>query len=131
MVATLAADVITNLLKVFYAKRLFPNLSFKISLVQLDEIKSLFAYSKHLVLNGVINTVGSRAAPIIITKLFDLPSLAIQQISSNLVMHGQAFIGTITGGFFRQFTIKWRQKTKTWKRFLFKQQQLIYLFLLC
>lgn len=99
VVATLAADVITNLLKVFYAKRLFPSLSFKISLINLDEIKSLFAYSKHLVLNGIINTVGSRAAPIIITKLFDLPSLAIQQISSNLVMHGQAFIGTITGVF--------------------------------
>ena len=99
VVATLAADILTNLLKVFYAKRLFPSLSFKISLIKLDEIKSLFAYSKHLVLNGIINTIGARSAPIIITKLFDLPSLAIQQISSNLVMHGQAFIGTITGVF--------------------------------
>lgn len=99
VVATLAADILTNLLKVFYAKRLFPSLSFKVSLIKLDEIKSLFAYSKHLVLNGIINTIGARSAPIIITKLFDLPSLAIQQISSNLVMHGQAFIGTITGVF--------------------------------
>jgi len=99
VVATLAADVITNLLKVFYAKRLFPSLSFKISLAKVEEIKSLFSYSKHLVLNGLINTIGTRSAPLIITKLFDLPSLAIQQISANLVMHGEAFVGTITGVF--------------------------------
>ena len=99
VVATLAADVITNLMKVFYAKRLFSGLSFKVSLVKLDEIKSLFAYSKHLVLNGIINTIGTRSDPIIIAKLFDLPSLAIQQIAANLVMHGQAFISTITGVF--------------------------------
>jgi len=99
VVATLASDVITNILKVIYAKRLFPSLSFKISFVRIDEIKALFSYSKHLVLNGIITTIGTRSDPLIVTKLFDLPSLAIQQIAANLVMHAQAFVGTITGVF--------------------------------
>jgi len=99
VVATLASDVITNILKVIYAKRLFPSLSFKISFVRTDEIKALFSYSKHLVVNGIITTIGTRSTPLIVTNLFDLPSLSIQQISANLVMHAQAFVGTITGVF--------------------------------
>jgi len=99
VVATLASDIITNLLKVFYAKRLFPSLSFKLKLASFDEIKALFSYSKHLVLNGIIKTVGSKAGPMIITRLFDLTSLAIQQVAANLVAHAQAFVGTITGVF--------------------------------
>jgi len=99
VVATLASDVITNILKIIYAKRLFPSLSFKICLVRTDEIKALFSYSKHLVLNGIITTIGTRSGPLIVTKIFDLPSLAIQQIAANLVMHAEAFVGTITGVF--------------------------------
>jgi O-antigen/teichoic acid export membrane protein len=99
VVATLASDVLTNILKVIYAKRLFPSLAFNVKLASLDEIKALFAYSKHLVLNGIINTIGSKSGPMIITRLFDLPSLAIQQIAANLIMHTRAFVGTITGVF--------------------------------
>ncbi|MBA6265144.1 oligosaccharide flippase family protein [Colwellia sp. Bg11-12] len=99
VVATLASDVITNILKVIYAKRLFPSLSFSLKLASIVEIKALFAYSKHLVLNGIILTIGSKSEPMIITRLFDLSSLAIQQIAANLIMHAQAFVGTITGVF--------------------------------
>jgi O-antigen/teichoic acid export membrane protein len=99
VVATLLADIITNILKVIYAKRIFPSLYFKINLVSLQEIKSLFSYSKHLVLNGIISTIGSKSSPLLITQLFDLPSLAIQRIAANLVMHAQALVGTITGVF--------------------------------
>lgn len=99
VVATLAADIITNILKIIYAKRLFPSLSFNIKLASYNEIHALFSYSKHLVLNGFINTIGSRAGPMIITRLFDLSSLAISQIAANLLMHAQAFVGTITGVF--------------------------------
>jgi O-antigen/teichoic acid export membrane protein len=99
VVATLVADIVTNTLKVIYAKRLFPSLTFNIKLASFNEIKALFAYSKHLVLNGIITTVGSRSGPMIIIRLFDLPTLAVQQIAANLLMHSQAFVGTVTGVF--------------------------------
>jgi O-antigen/teichoic acid export membrane protein len=99
VVATLAADIVTNTLKIFYAKRLFPSLKFKPSLVTIEEIKILFSYSKHLVLNGVINTISNKSGPLIITQLFDLQSLAIQKIAGNLVAHVQGLVGTITGVF--------------------------------
>lgn len=99
VVATLLADIITNTLKIFYAKRLFPQLSFKLSLVRLDEIKDLFSYSKHLVLNGIIGTIGSKSRPLLVTQVFDLQSLAIQRIAGSLVMHAQAFVSTVTGVF--------------------------------
>ena len=97
--ATLAADVLTNLLKLIYAKRLFPSLQFKMSLAKIAEIKALFSYSKHLVLNGIANTIGTKSAPVLITQLFDLPSLAIASIAGNLVMHTTAFVNSITGVF--------------------------------
>ena len=99
VIATLASDIVTNTLKVIYAKRLFPSLTFNIKLASFNEIKALFGYSKHLVLNGIITTIGSKAGPMIIIRLFDLSSLAIQQIATNLNMHSQAFVSTITGVF--------------------------------
>jgi O-antigen/teichoic acid export membrane protein len=99
VVATLVADIVTNTLKVIYAKRLFPSLQFNPSLVSKEEIITLFSYSKHLVLNGVINTISSKSGPLIITQLFDLHSLAIQKIATNLVLHVQGLVLTITGVF--------------------------------
>lgn len=99
VVATLIADIITNILKIFYAKRLFPSLRFKLSLASFEEIKSLFSYSKHLVINGIISTIGKKSGPILVTNLFDLPSLAIQSIAANLLMHANAFVGTVVGVF--------------------------------
>jgi O-antigen/teichoic acid export membrane protein len=97
--ATLAADLVTNILKVIYAKKLYPKLAFNSSLITLNEVKDLFSYSKHLIINGVIRMIGRKSDPIIVTHLFDLPSLAIHQIANNLKMHGQSFIGTISGVF--------------------------------
>ena len=99
VVATLASDVITNTLKVFYAKRLFPPLKFSFKLVSRKEIFDLFSYSKHLVINGVAATIGNKSQPIMITQLFDLPSLTLASIASNLIMHTTAFVSSITGVF--------------------------------
>ena len=97
--ATLAADIITNSLKIIYAKRLFPDLKFRLGLVSGDEIRDLFSYSKHLVLNGIIGTIGSKSRPLIVTQVFDLQSLAISRVAGGLVTHAQAFVRTVTGVF--------------------------------
>jgi len=127
VVATLAADVVTNILKIIYAKRLFPSLQFKFSLVNMEEIKELFSYSKHLVANGVIQTIGSKSGPLIITQLFDLQSLAIQRIAVNLVTHMQGFVSTITSVFSPVFN-KMVARKQNMER-IFIQSTTIYLFI--
>lgn len=106
VVATLASDILTNALKIYYAKRLFPDLRFSLKLASKKEIIDLFSYSKHLVINGVANTIGSKSQPLIITQLFDLSSLALVSISSNLIMHTSAFVSSITGVFSPLFNKK-------------------------
>ena len=97
--ATLLADFFTNLLKIYYAKRLFPSLTFKTNLVSKAEIIDLFSYSKHIVLNGIATTVASKSGPLIITQLFDLQSVAIQRVATSLTMHLRAFINSVSGVF--------------------------------
>ncbi|WP_162533689.1 oligosaccharide flippase family protein [Colwellia sp. Arc7-D] len=106
VVATLASDILTNTLKIYYAKRLFPDLRFSLKLASKKEIIDLFSYSKHLVINGIANTIGNKSQPIIITQLFDLPSLTLTSIASNLIMHTSAFISSITGVFSPLFNKK-------------------------
>ena len=127
VVATLIADIVTNTLKIIYAKRLFPSLKFKLSLVSIKEIKTLFSYSKHLVLNGVINTVSGKSGPLITTHLFDLQSLAIQRIAANLVAHVQGLVGTITGVFGPVYN-KMVARKQNMER-IFIQSTTIYLFI--
>ena len=97
--ATLLADILTNLLKIYYAKQLFPSLTFKTKLVSKDEIRDLFSYSKHIVLNGIAVTIASKSGPLIITQLFDLHSVAIQRVATSLTMHLRAFINSVAGVF--------------------------------
>lgn len=127
VVATLAADIVTNTIKVIYAKRLFPSLQFKLSLVSIEEVKILFSYSKHLVLNGVIHTISSKSGPLIITQLFDLSSLAIQKVAVNLVVHVQGLVRTITGVFGPVYN-KMAARKKNMER-IFIQTTTIYLFI--
>lgn len=106
VVATLASDILTNAVKIYYAKRLFPDLSFSSKLASKKELVNLFAYSKHLVINGIANTIGTKSRPLIITQLFDLSSLALASIASNLIMHTLAFVSSITGVFSPLFNKK-------------------------
>ncbi|TWX67632.1 oligosaccharide flippase family protein [Colwellia sp. C1TZA3] len=126
VVATLASDILTNTLKIYYAKRLFPDLSFSFKLASKKELIDLFAYSKHLVINGVANTIGTKSRPLIITQLFDLPSLALASIASNLIMHTSAFVSSITGVFSPLFNKKAARKENMEK--LFNQTTSINLF---
>ena len=126
VVATLASDVLTNILKIYYAKRLFPELTFSVKLASKKEIKDLFSYSKHLVINGIANTIGTKSRPLIITQLFDLPSLALASIASNLIMHTSAFVSSITGVFSPLFNKKAARKENMEK--LFNQTTNINLF---
>lgn len=99
VIATLATDVVTNILKAIYAKRLFKPLSFNAKLVSLEEVKLLFAYSKHVIAGGIAQTINTKVDPILVTKLFDLPSVAMYNIAMRLASHVKAFSSSINGVF--------------------------------
>jgi len=97
IIATLFADVLTNGAKIYYIKKLYPAMKFSFKLVSKEELKSLFAFSKHVVANGVANTLNSKADPFIVTKLIGLSSVAVYGVANRLAEHIKSFVFTVNG----------------------------------
>ncbi len=97
IIATLSADIFTNLIKIFYIKKLYPPLRFSFKLSSKEEVKSLFAFSKHVVANGVAKTLNDKADPFIVTKLIGLSSVAVYGVANRLAEHIKAFVFTVNG----------------------------------
>jgi len=106
VIATLMADVLSNLLKVYYCKKLYPPLSFRITLVRSETIKELFQFSKHVVAIGVARTLNMKTAPFIIAQVLGLTSVALFSIADRLISHAQAFAAAISMTFGPVFTKK-------------------------
>lgn len=102
--ATLAADFLSNILKVVYARKLFPPLSFKLSLVSLNELKALFSFSKHIIAGGIARAISKKSDPIIVTKLFELSLVPIYSIANRLSTLVEGFAASISGIFQPVFT---------------------------
>jgi len=95
VISTIIADILTNSLKVYYAKKLYPPLSFKVNFINLEEMISLFSYSKHVIAAGVAKAINLRADPFVINKLLDLTSVATYGVANRLAMHVRALVFTI------------------------------------
>lgn len=95
ILATFLADILTNSLKIYYVKKLYPALSFSFKLVSKEELKSLFAFSKHVVANGVARTLNTKSDPFIVTKLIGLSSVAVYGVANRLAEHVKAFVFTV------------------------------------
>lgn len=93
--ATIFADILTNTLKIYFAKKLYPPLSFNIKYFSYEEIRSLFAYSKHVIAAGIARTINLRADPFIVSKLLDLSAVATYGVANRLAMHVRAFVFTV------------------------------------
>jgi O-antigen/teichoic acid export membrane protein len=99
IIATLAADVVSNVLKVIYTKKLYKPLKFSFNYVSVKEIKSLFSFSKHVVASGIAQTLNSKVDPILVSRLFDLQSVAFYSVASRLSAHVQSLASSVTGIF--------------------------------
>lgn len=97
--ATLIADFMSNLLKIFYVKRIYPKLSFKLSHATFSEVKSLFSFSKHVIATGVAKTIGTKADAILVTKLFELALVPIFGIANRLAVLVEGFTASVSGVF--------------------------------
>ncbi len=97
IIATLSADIFTNVIKIYYIKKLYPPIRFSFKLASKEEVKSLFAFSKHVVANGVAKTLNDKADPFIVTKLIGLSSVAVYGVANRLAEHIKAFVFTVNG----------------------------------
>jgi len=97
IIATLFADVLTNSIKIYYTKKLYPAMRFSFTLVSKQELQSLFSFSKHVVANGVARTLNTKADPFIVTKLIGLPSVAVYGVANRLAEHIKSFVFTVNG----------------------------------
>lgn len=97
--ATLLADFISNIIKLYYVKKLYPKLGFSVSSVSKKEVIVLFQYSKHVIASGVAKTIASKADPILVTKLFELALVPIYGIASRLTALMEGFALSVSGVF--------------------------------
>ncbi|UUO23438.1 hypothetical protein FGD67_09535 [Colwellia sp. M166] len=103
VIATLAADLISNVLKIICIKRLLPSLNFSVKHASLTEFKELFHFSKHVIATGVAKTINNRVDPILVTKLFELSLVPIFGIASRLAALVEGFTMSVSGVFLPMF----------------------------
>lgn len=92
--ATVSADILNNILKVYSAKKL-QQLRFSFADVDFDEIKQLFSFSKHIFLMIIGNTIRERTNPVIIAHYLDLPSITIFSIANRLATMTEQLVSSI------------------------------------
>tara|TARA_B110000211_G_scaffold164576_1_gene185774 strand:+ start:6973 stop:8532 length:1560 start_codon:yes stop_codon:yes gene_type:complete len=99
VIATISADIITHILKVYYAKRLNKDFKFSIKFVSLNEVKYLFSYSKHLVAAGIANTILRRSDPVVISHILGLKFVALYGVINNLINQIESLVEAVVGVF--------------------------------
>lgn len=85
VLATMLADVVTNIYKIYYAKKLHAKFRFQWSLVKLEEFKALFSYSKHIIALSIANSFSKGVDSLIISHILGLKYIAIYNIAFRLV----------------------------------------------
>ncbi|WP_206483084.1 oligosaccharide flippase family protein [Thalassotalea sp. G2M2-11] len=102
--ATLLADFLSNILKIYFVKKLYPPLRFSRTFVCFSELKELFNFSKHVIASGIANSLNTKSAPILVTKLFELTLVPIYSIANRLSTLVEGFAKSITAIFQPVFT---------------------------
>lgn len=104
VIATLLADFLSNLLKLYFVKKLYPPLKFSRAFICFNELKELFSFSKHVIASGIANSLNTKSAPILVTKLFELTLVPIYSIANRLSTLVEGFAKSITVIFQPVFT---------------------------
>ena len=83
--ATMIADLITNIYKIVYTKKLHASFRFHLHLVKLKEFKALFSYSKHIIALSIASSFSKGVDSLIISHILGLKYIAIYNIAFRLV----------------------------------------------
>lgn len=93
------ADIVSNLLKVYFAKRLNSAFKFNLALVKWSEIMTLFSFSKHIIASSIALSIKGRVDPIIIAHLLSLKMVALYSVIARLTVQLEGLVTGIVGVF--------------------------------
>ena len=101
--ATMISDFVTNVYKIFYVRKIYPDFVFDLGLVKKVEFLNLFHYSKHIILLTIAKTFGNNTDLLIISHLLGLTAVAIFGVSKRLVFMIEELFLTVLGMFLPVF----------------------------
>lgn len=102
--ATMVSDFITNILKIIYAKKLFPGFKFDSKLISRDEFKKLYDYSKHVFAITLADGFNVTVDALIISHLLGLKFVAIYGVAARLVGFAETAFLVVLNTFLPVFT---------------------------
>jgi len=113
VLATIGADIVTQCLKIYYAKKIHKSLQFDKKLVSWNEVRELFAFSKHVIAMSLAKSLNGRVDPIIITHLLGLKMVALYSVVSRLVAQVEGLVNALVGVFHPMIIKLTAQKVNT------------------
>ena len=108
--ALLISDFLGYAIKLYYVKKIYPNLRFNASYISKKEILKLLNFSKHVMMSSLVRSINANADPIIITQIFTLTSVSFFSIPARLSAHVSKLASSIVNISFPVFTRKFAQK---------------------
>ncbi len=99
VIATMAADFLTNIFKIGYARKLYPGFKFEKRLINKLEFKKLFDYSKHVFILVVAASFSKGTDSLIISHLLGLSFVAVYGVAARLVHMIEELLLTVLGLF--------------------------------
>ena len=110
IVALIVSDLAGYIVKVFYIKKIYPQLKFSAQYISKKEIFKLFNFSKHIVTSSLTRSININADPILITKIFNLNSVSLFNIPSRLCASASKIVSSIINITFPLFSYKFAKK---------------------
>ena len=104
VLATMVADFLTNLLKIGYARVIYPEFKFDRRLVNKTEFGNLYNYSKHVLALVVARSFSKGTDSLIISHLLGLSFVAVYGVAARLVAMIEELFLTVLGLFLPVFT---------------------------
>jgi O-antigen/teichoic acid export membrane protein len=95
VIATITADFVTHLLKIYFASKLHKGFEFSFKFISILEVKSLFLYSKHVIASGIASAILRRSDPIVISHIMGLKYVALYGVINTLINQVEALVRAV------------------------------------
>ena len=103
-ICAVSTDVAVNAVKIFISRKIYPHWKIHLSDIDVNTFKELFNFSKYIIIMSIAKVINQRSAPIIISNLMSVKSVAIFGVAQNLINHADTLTHSIFNAFSAFFT---------------------------
>ncbi|MCZ8529765.1 oligosaccharide flippase family protein [Alteromonas sp. PRIM-21] len=97
-------DIFINLLKIIAARKIYPYWCLKRKYISYNGFLELFNFSKYIIIMAFAKMINQRSAPILISNIMTVNSVAIFGVAQNLINHAETLNNSIFQSFSAYFT---------------------------